>query len=785
LNLKLRRSGGKAEPLPVHAGDDSLRVHVCHSPMREVQVLHDQLLDVFQRNSDIHLHDVIVMMPDIDTYAPLIEAVFGSGASGIRIPYTISDRGPAGESPVIQAFMTAIHLAGSRLPVQEMLDLLSMAPVRQRFGLGEEDVKTVRRWIWDAGVRWGCDAGHRAEAGQPACEENTWAFGLSRLFLGIAMPDDTEALFHGTLPYPGIEGKAGEILGRAAAFFDAMFQLSVDSRAPKPAAEWGRLLRELLSRLIWKDSGNDYQHRMVRDSLESFSAGAKEAGFDAPIERDVVVQFLTQTFKQRPSVRGFLSGGVTFCNLLPMRSIPFKVVCLLGMNDADFPRSRLPSGFDLMALRTRAGDRSVRNDDRYLFLEALLSARERLLVFYVGRSVSDNSVLPPSVVVGELLDSLEEGFYTAECSSGDWGKRLWDLLTTVHPLQPFSPLYFDSEVPGRFSYSGQHLAGARALTGPREEAPLLLRSSLPRREEDSEVRLSNLVRFFRMPAEYLLSRRLGVDLRERIEEMEDREPISLDALARFGAGEYLLSGKLRDLPSEDIYPVLKGSGKLPLGVPGRIAFDDLDQEAGLLAEDIREAFGAEEMLPPVPAEVDLGGYRVTGTIDRLTERGRMVHTFGRPTEGRKIELWITHLFMNIVSSLPCPAASLMIGRGRKGVERCGFDPNPDAAGLLRDLLEVYRLGLSSPLPLFPVASCAYVRAYIDAGENSPEPKAMAAIIRAFLSTHTEYPGESAHPAVRRLFGTRNPLTDLGEAGFAELAVRVFGPMLRAEGEGAP
>lgn len=448
------------------------------------------------------------------------------------------------------------------------------------------------------------------------------------------------------------------------------------------------------------------------------------------------------------------------------------------------PRSRLPSGFDLTAIRTRAGDRSVRNDDRYLFLEALLSAREKLLLFYVGRSVSDNSLLPPSVVVGELLDGLEEGFYESEGEIAARGRRLRDLVTTEHPLQPFSPLYFEAEVPGRFSYSGEYLAGARALTGPRREPPVLLREALTFPEGDVQaVRLADLIRFFRMPTEYLLKYRLGVDFREKIEEMEDREPISLDALDRFGAGEFILAEKLQGASSEELYPVLKGMGHLPLGTPGRCAFDDLDHEAGLLADDIQAALGEEDMLPPVSAEVMPAGFRVSGVVDRLTRSGRMVHTFGQLTEGRKIELWITHLFMNIVTGLPCPASSMMIGRGGKGARRCRFDALPHASELFQNLLEIYRLGLTIPLPLFPKASCAYARAFMAAGEKAPERKAMTTILRNFLSTSREHPGEFQHPAVRRLFGTRNPLLDEGEAGFAALSIRVFGPMLQAEGDG--
>jgi exodeoxyribonuclease V gamma subunit len=286
-----------------------------------------------------------------------------------------------------------------------------------------------------------------------------------------------------------------------------------------------------------------------------------------------------------------------------------------------------------------------------------------------------------------------------------------------------------------------------------------------------------------MPAEYLLRHRLGVNFREKIEEMEDREPISLNALDRFEAGELILTEKLQGASPEDIYPVLKGMGNFPLGTPGRCTFEDLDHEAGLLADDIQTAFGKEDILPPVSAEVVLEGFRVSGTIDRLTRAGRMIYTFGQLTEGRKTELWMTHLFMNNVSGLPCPAASMMIGRGGKGPRRCRFDALPNASDLLQDLLKVYRLGLTIPLPLFPKASCAYARAFLDAGEKAPERKVIAAILRNFLSASPEHPGECQHPAVRRLFGNRNPLADCGETGFAALSVRVFGPMLQVEGDG--
>jgi exodeoxyribonuclease V gamma subunit len=797
LNLRLRGAGDGVSPRAVDPDDDSIQVHVCHSPMREVQVLRDRLQGVFQECPDIFPHDVIVMVPDIDTYAPFVEAVFGSGDdTALGIPHSVSDRGAAEESPVIRAFLEILRMVQGRLPVREVLDLLAMDPVRERFDLSEEEMTDVSRWVLDAGIRWGLDGEHRRSFGQPARRENTWRFGLERLFLGLAMPDSPPAIFQGALPYPGIEGTSGEVLGKAASFFYGLFDFMADAADARSVSEWRTLLCGGLSRFVQENGKNQYQHRMVQDAIGSLGRIDDSRDLRDPVELSVVYNWLTEAFRQRPGIHGFLSGGVTFCNLLPMRSIPFKVVCLLGLGDTDFPRSMTPDGFDLAAAIARAGDRSVRNDDRYLFLEALLSAREKLYISYVGRAVSDNSILPPSVVVGELLDAVAEGFAPTENEGNTDG--ILGQMVTEHPLQPFHPSYFDTSDDSLFSFSPEHLAGAEALTGLRQPRPVFLDEELGAREDERlSLSIPELIGFYRMPVVYFLRKRLGVILKEFQEEAAEREPLSLQALERYGEGEYLLSHAVRNEDLGAFTPIMMGRGRFPLGTPGRLAMEDLYEEVRSIVETVNRAGMESEHLDPMPVAVETAQGLLSGKIDRVLllddMKARILCTYGGVNEHRKLSLWIYHLLINADESGAGPAFSLAVGMNKKKVETFALGPVPDAGDRIRELAEIFDQGMATPLPLFPKASCAYADAWLSAEEEEREDKALEAARKKFFSGFGKVAAEADHQAIRYGFGGRDPLLETGELGFSSLALRVFGPMLRAEipaedilrGEGAP
>ncbi|NYE22514.1 exodeoxyribonuclease V subunit gamma [Pigmentiphaga litoralis] len=418
--------------------DTSIRFHVAHGPQREVEILHDQLLARFSADPTLRPRDVIVMVPAIDTYAPHIQAVFGQidHTDDRHIPFTLADQGQRGREPLLIAVEHLLRLPESRFAVSDVLDLLDVPALRHRFGIKESDLPTLHRWIQGAGIRWGLDAAQRASLDLPGgMEQNTWRFGLRRMLLGYAVGQGDS--FDGIEPYDEIGGLDAALIGPLAGLLDALDttrdQLAIDA----DPMIWVARLRTMLARFFLADDDRDVvQLGRLEQLLEDWETTCDSVGLTEPLPLTVVREAWLQALDQGRLNQRFLAGAVNFCTLMPMRAIPFRVVCLLGMNDGDYPRAQPPLDFDLMGGDYRPGDRSRREDDRYLLLEAVLSAREQLYISWVGRSIRDNSERPPSVLVGQLRDHLAAGWQTVDDSD------LLDGLTVVHPLQPFSARYF-------------------------------------------------------------------------------------------------------------------------------------------------------------------------------------------------------------------------------------------------------------------------------------------------------------------------------------------------------
>jgi len=788
LHLRLRRPG-EVEPMPVESDDRSVTVHSCHSPMRETRVLHDQLLDAFECDVGLEPHDVIVMMPDINTYAPYIEAVFGAGDPGTaQIPYRISDRNLRAEGVVVDAFLSILKLAKSRLSIQDVLDLLALDPVREAFDLSPEETERAGHWMISAGVRWGMDSAHRRKVGQPEYNENTWRFGLDRLLLGYAMPGETGELFGNVLPYNAAEGKDAGIIGKVADFCETLFSCVRRVSRPMPPADWKQVLLELAEHMIAGSQALEYQHQFIRDTLQTMASQAEIAGFEEPLSPDVVLQLLTRRLTEEPSAQGFLSGRVTFCNFLPMRSIPFKMICLMGMNDADFPRSRQEVGFDLVTKHPEPGDRSVRHDDRYLFLEALLSARNRLLITYIGQSIKDNSVLPPSVVVSELLDTICDGFYPEETflelSDEERCTAMRRHLVIAHRLNSFDPGYFDPGVPDLFSYSDRYLEAAGATRKTPHDPPVFLKQMLPPGTDIvSIISMEELTGFFAMPAAFFLQNRLGIFLDENFTQIDDREPVVTDALEKYLIGSYLLDKGGAGQTMADRYRVVHAMGTLPPGTAGRCLYSDIMD----LVTPINHALASETLfdpMEPVMVDIEFPGARISGKIGDIRSHARVAATYARLNARRKIVFWIEHLVLNCLTMDGLVRKSILIGRGNQECERMVLPDIRDRAYvLLGDLVYFYKIGQKTPLPFFPETSYAYARARLKADDDWAEQKAKKAAYGKWNTGFKGPPGEADNPYVRKAFEGKAPLEDRADdpkMAFAHLALAVFGPLIDAE-----
>ena len=445
LNLKER----KFTHHPSLSFDSSIQIHSCHSPMREIEVLHDNILAMFEEDPDLLPKDIVVMTPDIESYAPFVQAVFDAQSDkALRIPFTIADRNIRKESHIIEDFMSILDLKTSRLGVTRVMALLESASIKEKFGLTESDIEIAERWIKETNIRWGIDADFRRKLGLPGFSENTWKAGIERLLLGYAMPGLDRKMFSGILPYDHIEGGEVKILGKFLKFLSRVFSCIDSLDKPRTLSGWHLKLVEILEQFFVPDEDSDQEIQVLRSIMDEISKTEKLSGFDGLMEIEVVKSCLENLLEHVNFGHGFISSGVTFCAMLPMRSIPFKVVCLVGMNMDAFPRESKILGFDLMAKSPRIGDRSRRNDDKYLFLEALISARNKLYISYVGQSIRDNTRIPPSVLVSELIDYIKEGFGLSE-----------DEIVTFHRLQAFSSEYFNTHSK-LFSYSQENFAAS-------------------------------------------------------------------------------------------------------------------------------------------------------------------------------------------------------------------------------------------------------------------------------------------------------------------------------------
>jgi exodeoxyribonuclease V gamma subunit len=743
--------------------DSSIRIHSCHSPMREVEVLHDQLLALFDADRTIEPRHVAVLAPSIDEYAPYIDAVFSADRSRPSIPYHVADRASRASEPVIDAFFRILDALRGRLSAPEVFDLLAMEPVRARFDIQAHELDEVRGWIDRAAIRWGIDEAHRETEGQLAIRENTWRFGLDRLLLGFAMPSQGRELFGGVLPVEGIEGTQGELLGKLAEFCETLFSFRRLYQRSLPAAELARALGELLDQMIAASGDVVDQHRRMRRGLATLSARAEAAGLVEPIHAETLVPELAREIDEGAAPSGFLSAGVTFCAIVPMRSIPFRVLCLLGMNDGTFPRIARPPGFDLTTKEPRRGDRSRRDDDRYAFLEALLSARERLLLSYVGRSVRDNSVIPPSVVVNDVIDALAQSFVLDSNPGADAVTRRAELvrrLVVQHPLQPFSPAAFRKNRTDRrlFSYSTAAFEGACAKRHVAATPPSFVEGPISDdRPEASSVSLDELERFLVHPSRWFCQHRLGLFLGLETELLAEREPIEINALERWGLGDRLLSELVAGASLEEGRAALRAGGLLPPGALGLAVYAEVAPAARRIADRVRQ-LTAEVRLEPIPVDLEVGGRRLHGVLRDVWACGQLSWRFSRLGRRHELALWLRHLVLQLVAPAGAARGTILLGRPANEHEsiEARFAPVDDAARELERLVLLHRGAAERPPPFFPGTSRAFMRKLREArrrGEADAEQRSLEKA-RASFTADAEHGGESGDRYVKKLFGER-------------------------------
>ena len=805
-------------------GDASIRFHLAHSRQREVEVLHDQLLAMLDGDASLRARDIIVMVPDIDAYAPHIQAVFGLHAppDPRAIAYTVADRGSRHVDPLLQAVEQLLQLSWSRFSASDLMDLLEVPAVRHRYGIGADQISLLHGWIRGANIRWGLHDAQRRTLGLPGAgaeaAPNTWLFGLRRILLGYAV-GEKGGCWNGIEPFGDIGGLDAALAGPLVELVDALDRNWRTLAEPATPAVWAQRLQALLDAFFLPDTPADaYTLQRLTAGLQQWLTLCAEARMDDALPLAVVAEHWMAGLDDSGLSQRFFGGAVTFATLMPMRAIPFRVVCLLGMNDGDYPRARVPMDFDLMGRDYRPGDRSRREDDRYLFLEALLSARDRLYVSWVGRSVRDNTPRPPSVLVAQLRDHLAAGW---QLRDGAAHAGLLAALTTVHRLQPFSNAYFASgagdpaHADGLFTYAveweaagGETMAPTApppATDAPAAELPVDPRAILPAASRLEPLTLAELAAFLKTPVEAFFKQRLKVVFETDELVTEDVEPFAPDGLLAWQVQNALIAAQARAV-EQGADPIASGgealgrvrrAGVLADGAFGELTARDLQAPLNdmmrryalalaewphALAGELHLRFQAGDHSAEVDLEDWLGGLRgdASGAHARIVLESSDLVVDNKYRADKVIGHWVAH-----VAAHACGAALCTLVVSKAGNARFEPLPREAARAMLRTWLQAWDAGMRRPLPLALRAAFEWLtRKPEGAGEESTAAARESAA--KVYEGNDRTAGEVSHsPYLQRVYPDFATLCASGE--FEVLAETLYRPMrmaLYSKGSGA-
>ncbi|HET6652642.1 MAG TPA: exodeoxyribonuclease V subunit gamma [Nocardioides sp.] len=778
LRANAEPGAGTREQRVLAPRDRSVQVHACHGAVRQVDVLREVLVGLLQDDPTLEPRDILVMCPDIEAYAPLIQAGFGladlpgarEGHPGHRLRLRLADRALSSTNPLLAVAATLAELAGGRVTATDVLDLASSEPVRRRFGFGDDELAQLGLWVDEAAIRWGLDSGHRGAYGL-RLPDNTWETGLDRILLGVAMAEDGgRGGGAGTrppdvLPVDDVSSQDIDLAGRFGEYVDRLRRFVEAADAASTIGAWTAALSAGVEQLTdvppreaWQRAQFDRELARIRDSagVPTTATGSGSGGSGTGLLLADVRHLLAHRLGGRPTRANFRTGTLTVCTMVPMRSVPHRVVCLLGLDDGVFPRTGSVDGDDVLARNPLTGERDVRSEDRQLFLDAILAAKETLVVTYTGANEHTGADRPPAVPLGELLDALDA---TATVATGSVREQ----VLVQHPLQPFDArnLVEGALVPDHaFSFDGAALAGAKAARRARIPTTTLVGDQLPARPP-ADVALADLQAFLAHPVRAFLRSRLDVTAPLEAEETLDAIPITLDGLAKWQIGDRMLAGILSGRSPYDAAHAERLRGVLPPGALGDNVLSEVEAELKPIALGALKLRGLDGLdrreQRSLDVDVDLGGgRRLTGTVTSVWGNRLVRVTYSRLAAKHRLASWID--LLALTAGRPDESwTAHAVGRGRGAPAVAEAGPlDHRAAGWLRDVVDLYDRGMREPLPLPVKSACVYAE---EARKNGGDWKASKEWETDRFSPYG-IKGEDADPAHVQAFGEAAPFACL-------------------------
>ena len=628
-----------------------MQVHSCHGPARQIDVLREVLLGLLADDKTLEPRDILVMCPDIETYAPLIVAGFGLGdmIQGVhpahQLRVRLADRSLVQTNPLLGVASQLLALAGGRATSSEVLNLAAAAPVRARFDFSDDDLEDITRWVREANIRWGFNSEHRQPFGVDFIQ-NTWRFGIDRVLAGVAMSDDSHAWIDTTLPLDDVSSNRVELAGRLAEYIDRLQHVVESLTGTRPLRDWLNALEHGIELLAKVDDDDAWQtSQLQREFADVLNSAGPRA--DTTMRLPDIRALLERHLAGRPTRANFRTGTLTVCTMVPMRSVPHRVVCLVGLDDGVFPRLGVVDGDDVLARDPMTGERDIRSEDRQLLLDAIGAASEKLVITYTGANEYSGQERPPAVPLSELLDTLDM----------TTPNKVRDTIVVKHPLQPFDTR---NVIPGKlipnepFTFDPTVLRAARAREGDRAERPPFISGPLPAPPPE-DVALADLAAFFRDPVKGFF-RALDYTLPWEVDGVEDAMPVDINALEEWTVGDRMLRDMLDGMHPDQAREAEWRRGTLPPGRLGWRKATEIRDQAALLADAARQYRRVEP--DAIDVDIDLGsGRRLTGTVSPVFG-DRLVSVTYSKLDGR-------HLLQSWIPLLALLAHTHRAGTGRR------------------------------------------------------------------------------------------------------------------------
>jgi exodeoxyribonuclease V gamma subunit len=749
LQQQVRVDTPPATVEPIGPDDRSVQIHACHGRARQVEVLRDCVLGLLADDQTLEPRDLLVMCPNIEDFAPLISATFGaerveqdvadgddgSHPPGLRV--RLADRAVRQTNPVLGAVSTLLDLVAGRMAASAVLDLADREPVRRRFALDDDDLGRLERWVAGTGIRWGLEAEHRAPFHLDAVADGTWRRGLDRVLLGAALAEDGGRLWNGVLPLDDVDSGAIDLAGRFAELLDRLDHARTTLGTAQPMVAWAAAITEAADAITDTGPRDAWQRGELHRVLDDLVREAGDVAIDVtPTE---VRELLANRLTGRATRANFRTGALTVCTLMPMRSVPHRVVCLLGLDDGAFPRGAARDGDDLLLREPRIGERDPRSEDRQLLLDALMATTQTLVVTYTGNDERTNAPRPPAVPVTELLDAVQA---TA-------GAEAHDQVVTRHSLQPFDLKNFRTGDP--WSFDRRMRDGAAALRDATTVPAQLLTAPLPPLTE-KVIALDDLVRFVEHPVKAFLRQRLGVRVSDRSEEVSDELTLEADGLAKYALGDRLLRGRLAGINEDELLAAERTRGELPpAGALQNAVLDDVRPNVAAIARLAEGALDDPSRSETRDVRVVLAdGRPLAGTVTGVAGETLQFVSYATLKAKHRLGAWVRLLAL-VAAGEPVRRAVTVGRRGKTGVMVTIEVPTKGdrrawALEQLAVLVDLRDRGLHEPLPL----ACEAAGAYAAALPHGPQ-AAIEQATTAWTSGYN-YPKEDQDPEHVLAFG---------------------------------